>query len=450
MRKMDFINSSNVFYQYTADRLKRRREVLKLTNDVIARKKIFVHYEAYKDWATDEDEPEKFISEDNIEKTKFDSTLISRIINNERGKIGRRSSPNPFLIPPSYEELLVKQLQFNSKRELFWGASVETEYIAKTFYTNLFEEVLADNQSELSEILNLCLIDYVPYSRDLAYYQMIVERCIEQYSESSDQSDLMGIKKKNSEIWNTFINLLDNDLEHLINSLQKGDYLAIIMYATINFIMDLVGKNEDRNDIHSVFISFQILRTNIEYFRREAIGRIIYTNFDSLLELFQDYFYQLDNFKSLNKKISKFTLNILTPFFKELLGDSDEFKNYSLGYRVKNIIETDIESIFSYASKVSQEQFDDTTNPNSNMYKKWLQTTKVYISDLKHIQWLTDGARSVDSAQKDLERCYIACSDIENLHSDWLKKYNSYLSNIDLIEYGYYMEADEYFELLDK
>lgn len=36
---MKYEKSSNIIYQYTADRLKRRREVLKLTNDVIARKK---------------------------------------------------------------------------------------------------------------------------------------------------------------------------------------------------------------------------------------------------------------------------------------------------------------------------------------------------------------------------------------------------------------------------
>ncbi|AIA69014.1 hypothetical protein Q426_10450 [Streptococcus equi subsp. zooepidemicus CY] len=36
---MNYEKSSNIIYQYTADRLKRRRGVLKLTNDVIARKK---------------------------------------------------------------------------------------------------------------------------------------------------------------------------------------------------------------------------------------------------------------------------------------------------------------------------------------------------------------------------------------------------------------------------
>ena len=50
---MKYEKSSNIIYQYTADRLKRRREVLKLTNDVIARKKIFVHYEAYTVYSTD-------------------------------------------------------------------------------------------------------------------------------------------------------------------------------------------------------------------------------------------------------------------------------------------------------------------------------------------------------------------------------------------------------------
>lgn len=146
---MKYEKSSNIIYQYTADRLKRRREVLKLTNDVIARKKIFVHYEAYTDYATDEDEPERFNTEINPVKSKFDSSMISRILNNERGKIGERNSPNPYLIPPAYEKLLMEQLQFEDIKELFWGASIEVGSIVKSFYRTLFEEILEDNQSEL-------------------------------------------------------------------------------------------------------------------------------------------------------------------------------------------------------------------------------------------------------------------------------------------------------------
>lgn len=440
--------SSNIIYQYTADRLKQRKEVLKLTNDVIARKKIFVHYEAYTDYATDEDEPERFSAETNPVKSKFDSSMISRILNNERGKLGERNSPNPYLIPPAYEELLIEQLQFENAKELFWGASIEVESIVKSFYATLFEEILEDNQLVLSELLNLYIADYVPYSRDLAYYQMIVEKCLEQCEMLLEEFSTIGTNVSKGELWDLFVDMLENDFEYLLESFEEGNPLAITMYKTIDFIMDMIGKKDENADIRSVLISFQLLRSN--WFRREAIGRIIFLNFTPLLRLYNDYFLQQPNFKNLNKKISEFVSDILTPYFIELFGNKEEFKTYSLGYRITNIIETDIDSIFTYTSKVTQEQYDDIDNRYSNIYKKLLQTTLTYISDLKYIQWLTDRDKFKISSHEDIELFYLQSSDSERLHNEWLKLYNDYLSHSNLVEYGEYIEADEYEEWLEK
>lgn len=445
---MKYENSSNIIYQYTADRLKRRREVLKLTNDVIARKKIFVHYEAYTDYATDEDEPERFNTETSPVKSKFDPSMISRILNNERGKLGERNSPNPYLIPPVYEELLVEQLQFEDTKELFWGASVEVESIVKSFYTTLFEEILEDNQSEISELLNLYIADYVPYSRDLAYYQFIVEKCIEQCSDLSEQFSKMGTKISENELWDIFISMLENDFEYLLESFERGNPLAIAMYATIDFIMKMIDKNTENRDKRTIFITFQLLKLNLDSFRRESIGRIIFINFENLVQLYQDYFFQLPNFKSLNKKISEFVSDILTPFFKELLGNPYEFKSFSLGYRVRTVIETDIESIYSYGSRVTQEQYDNVTNRNSNIYKHLLKTAIAYITDLKYMQWLTDRELADISLNEDVERFYLQATDFERLHTEWLNCYNVYLEDSYLVEYGDYLEEDEYDELL--
>lgn len=113
------------------------------------------------------------------------------------------------------EKLLVEQLQFEDTKELFWGASIEVELIVKSFYTTLFEEILEDNQSKLSEQLNLYIADYVPYSRDLAYYQLIAEKCIEQCSDLSERFSLMGTKISKSELWDIFTHMLENDFEYL-------------------------------------------------------------------------------------------------------------------------------------------------------------------------------------------------------------------------------------------
>lgn len=445
---MKYEKSSNIIYQYTADRLKRRREVLKLTNDVIARKKIFVHYEAYIDYATDEDEPERFETEASPVKSKFDSSMISRILNNEKGKIGGRNSPNPYLIPPSYENLLVEQLQFEDRVELFWGSSIELEYIVKSFYKILFEEVLEDGESELSDLLSLYLTDYVPYSTDLAYYQMIVEKCLEQCDVLSEQFSTVGTTISNSGLWDIFTNLLENDFEYLLEGFEKGNPLVITMCATIDFIMDMIEKKEENWDISSLLISFQLLKS--DWFKKEAIGRIIFLNYEPLLRLYEDYFRKQINFKFLNKKISEFVLDVLTPYFKELLGNPEEFKTYSLGYRVRNIIKTDIENIFSYTSRITPEKYDDVTNQNSNMYKKLLQTTLTYIKDLKYMQWLNDRERVEIDSEEDIEWYYLQSSDIERLKDGWFEKYSEYLSNNHLEKFGQYMEADEYQDLFEE
>ncbi|MBR7684723.1 hypothetical protein, partial [Streptococcus equi] len=143
-----------------------------------------------------------------------------------------------------------------------------------------------------------------------------------------------------------------------------------------------------------------------------------------------------------------FVSDILTPFFKELLGNPDEYKTYSLGYRVRTIIDTDIESIFSYESRVTQEQYDDVTNRNNSIYKRLLETTITYISDLKYMQWLTDRESADVPLNEDVERFYLQATDFERLHTEWLNCYNVYLANSYLAEYGDYLEEDEYDELL--
>lgn len=433
---MIYKNSSNIIYQYTADRLKLRRKVLKLTNDVIAQKKIFVHYAAYKDWATDKDEPERFESKINPQKTKYDASMISRILNNKRGKISNRNSPNPYLIPPAYEELLVKQLQFDNITELFWGKeSVELEFIVKSFYATLFKEVLEDNQTELSKLLNLCLIDYVPYSKSLSYYHMILNHCIEMCSYFNNHT---AISKKE------LCDILKTDTHDLCENLKNGDPLLSPICGTIIYIMDMLNIGDKNTDALN---DFKILEGNLKYFREEAIGRIIFLNYEDLRKLYQEYFFKQKNFKLLNKKISKFISTILVPFFKEKLGNQDEFKSYSLGYRVKNLIETDFESIFSYTSQITQEQYTDCTNPISNLYKELLKINLKYISGLRHIQWRIDRASVDISSKEDIERFYLQTLTIENHHKNWLENYTEHLSHLNLTEYGDYMEEDSYEEL---
>ena len=453
---MDYQNTCEIIFSYASKRIKKRKEFLKLTNEIIAGKKIFVHYEAYDDptkeegeFGHDDSSPEYFKAEKNPTNSKYDVSMISRIMSNNRKGTKNRQSPNPFLVPPTYENLLVEKLQFEDVKELFWGTSAEHEYIVTSFYKVLFEEVLEDGNSELSELLNLYLTDYIPFSRDLAYYQMIVEKCLAQCNELIKTSFSTETEEKGKNLWDIFINMLDNDLEYLLQSFENGNTLTVVMYATIDFIFNMIENRYEDTDVRDLFLKFKFLKENLEYTRREALGRIIFLNYKNLFKLYQSYFFRQKNFKSLNKKISEFTSDILTPFFKELLGEKDEFKVYSLGYRVKNIIETDIESIFVYTSRITPEQYDDFSNQNATFYKKLLKSSTEYVFNLKYIQLLSDKELSEILSYEDVEKFYFQSVDIKDLFFNWEKEYDAYLQDSYLVEYGDYLEEDEYDELID-
>ncbi|MBK0348063.1 hypothetical protein JDW15_05315 [Aerococcaceae bacterium zg-ZJ1578] len=475
---MMYENSSNIIYQFTADRLKRRKEVLKLTNDVIARKKVFVHYESYEDWITGEDEPERFIAEINLKNSKkFDSSMISRILNNERGKLGKRNSPNPYLIPPMYEDVLVEQLQFRDKNELFWGATEELEFIVKAFYTELFKEILKDSQSELSRLLNLYLIDYIPYSKERAYYQIIKEKCMEQCDYFSKQLALQGIIQSKEELWDIFINMVENDLQQVHILLDQGDWFVNKMCFTIVSILYMLGERRNAQ-IDSMLLKFSLLmRSYLDI--TEAIGRFIILNFKDLLRLYQQYFLRLDNFKSLNKKILTFVSDVLSPFFRDLVGNPDEYQIYSLGHRVRVIIETDIEKTISYVNRKILELFNDDNSFDKRIdqlllssklfyildfidglvleedesrihFQRLLQTNLTYIDELETLQRFSDNEVAKIPSKVVVSFYYSQVTFIAMQHNEWLEQYNEYLSNNNFLIYGNYIEAKEYEELLEE
>ena len=255
---MNFEKSSNVIYQYTSDRLKLRKGLLKLTNEVIAKKKIFVH-DLYVDYAADEDDIEKYIQKDNFFKSKFDPSIISRIINNEKGKIKERNSPNPYLIPPAYEELLLEQLQFLNKTELFWGTDLELNYIVKVFYNVLFDEIMHSEVSELKDLLTLYVSDYVRFSRDRAFFKLIREECIEYWKanfpepNSQDETD-----NKYSEQWNSVIYDIKHNTSKAVKLFQEGNPLLDSMHKKVDFIIDMIGRKQSSVDNESLFILAQL------------------------------------------------------------------------------------------------------------------------------------------------------------------------------------------------
>ena len=66
------------------------------------------------------------------------------------------------------------------------------------------------------------------------------------------------------------------------------------------------------------------------------------------------------------------------------------------------------------------------------------------------MQWLTDRELAEIAVNKDVEWFYLQATDIKRLHTEWLNCYNVYLGNSYLVEYGDYLEEDEYDELVEE
>lgn len=255
--------TTEYIYQTTATRLKNKKSELKLTNEELADKveKVIIK-PGYEDpTGMGEDEPEEY--EIVKKKSKFDKSMISRILNNKKGiPKGKKSSPNPFLIPPAYISILQKKLKLNSEEELFWGNERERE---SDFYKNIFVNIVKDwvNIDYTMNKFDELLIDYISYAKNLTY-------------------------------WNIFFN----------NS-KKRDYPAIF-YGTRYYR-----------------ISEDSIYENIEKDRTKAIDYLYLKCESEFKYLFDSFIKDHSNFKSLPKNLDNFVFSTLFPALKKFELDED-------------------------------------------------------------------------------------------------------------------------------
>ena len=442
--------TAEVIYKYTSNRLKIRKKFLKLTNDLISTKKIYVHYEEYIDYpgGGKDNLPERYIAMNNPEKVRFDSTLISRIINNNRKAPANRNSPNPYLIPPVYEKLLQNKFQFCSKRELFWGDDENEKYYINNFYFTLFSEILENNSTEVGKYLELLLYEYVPFSENITYYRFIKTICIEELVNRCELSRLEAEK-----IFEKFSANLGKSKEGytiLIEKLNSNQtmYYKIIM-TFIYIVFKLFGKISEYED-YTIYMKYSLLKENIDDFKKEALGRIINIHFSELETLYKHYFYDLNNFKRLSKNIDCFVNNQLTEYFKDVLGDEVHFKQKSLGHRVQNIIESDMSMVYAY-NIINQEKYV-VENSISNFHKDLVDINLPYIRELKRLQREYDKVvifSTRSKIDKDIEYYYLESVDEEKLYEKWRKNYIKYVEDSDLEVYKDYIEEMDYEDMLD-
>lgn len=472
---MEFIEVQELLFKFVSDRIKLRKEYLKLTDDTIAKKKVFVHYEAYDDPVKGESKhddslPERYEAKKNpVDGKYYDSAIISRIRNCKYKKYqDGRNSPNPYLIPHRYENLLVEQLQFADNKELFWGKEFEQEYIIKSFYAKLFETILEEENTEIAELINVYIGDHVAYSRCLAKYNMLKEICKNGCNILQEELKKNGYSLVDGDTWKKFVELSRKDPSDIkeIYKNNNNDYVKyiveVVYYHIIFFIktkLEDAGKDddieEDKKEVNieeAIFDSsfyFWRFENDLKEYRKEAIGRIIFQYFEKLRELYNKAFVKLDNFKLLKKNIDSFVKDDLLNFLKCELGDIEEFKSYSLGYRVKIIIETDIDYIISYFLRI--EKADDAINKEiSRIYDDLLNSAVKYIKKLEIMQWYTNRKNaSIElKANDDVERYYLRSVNIESLREEWEDKYNKALEKEQLKQYGECIEEEDYEALL--
>ncbi|HFK9594337.1 TPA: hypothetical protein ACG05R_001444, partial [Enterococcus faecium] len=340
-----------------------------------------------------------------------DPIMISRMLNNQRDPISKeRPSPNPFLIIPSYIQTLIETLHFERSQDLFWGEACELPFFSGKLFNLFINEISSD--SNYKHLVDILLMDYVPYAKQLAYKELVWRR-LEEEGYASDQVEM-------------FMQQIDGDTPFEQTNNNKNDFAIFVGVAYS--IMKTYGLTEQNHNSEVFLMEFSFLDGHIEYFRKEAVGRLYLLVEEQFLNNYQEFFYQQDSFKSLSKKIVKFIKDRFIPMLYDAIGrdlndevDIQGFKELSLGYRVRNIVQTDIAQLSEFSENLYQVDFrDKKQNRLQQSYLDMLESAKKYIQDLKLTQYFLDQATYAPDTGQEAEILYS-----ESIQNDWEKQYSS-------------------------
>lgn len=413
---MDKNKVEEFFYENTSKRMAVRKEALDLTNEQIAG--YIVEEELVSEGWVDptgmgEDEPPtyKTVKKKPTNIKVVDPIMISRMLNNQRDPISRdRPSPNPFLIIPSYIPTLIETLAFDRYQDLFWGEAWEVSIFSGKLFNLLINEISSD--SKYKYLVETLLMDYVPYAKQMAFKELVWRRL----EEEGYPSDQVG----------NFIQQIDGEISYKQTNNNKNDFTVFIgvAYST----MRTYGLTEKNHNSEEFLMDFSFLDGHIEYYRNEAIGRLYLLLEEQFLDKYKEFFYKQDNFKSLSKKIVKFIEDKFIPMLYDAIGrdlndevDIQGFKELSLGYRVRNIVQTDIAQLSEFSENLQQVGFrDQKQNRLQQSYLDMLESAKKYIQDLKLTQYFLDQATYASDTGQDAERLYS-----KSIQNDWEKQYSS-------------------------
>lgn len=255
-------------------------------------------------------------------------------------------------------------------------------------------------------------MDYVPYAKQIAYKELVWRR-LEEEGYENDQVE-------------KFIQQIDGEIPFEQTNNSKNDFMIFIgvAYST----MRTYGLTEKNHNSKEFLIDFSFLDGHIEYFRNEAVGRLYLLVEEQFLNNYKEFFYQQESFKSLSKKIVKFIEDRFIPMLYDAIGrdlndevDIQGFKELSLGYRVRNIVQTDIAQLSEFSANLSQVDFKEKKhNRLQQSYLDMLESAKKYIQDLKLTQYFLDQAIYASDTGRDAERLYSKA-----IQSEWEEKYKT-------------------------
>lgn len=443
---LNYENIEEFFYTHTVSRLSIRKKLLDITNKEIAGYKVkwvkiqdeYIDYTGLEEHEAAKYEKHYIKNEEKV----LDEKIVSKILNNNRAGYSTRSSPNQFLIPPSYVQTLITTLKFEDKNSMFWGEEWEVETFAGEFFKIIFETLLASSQYK--SLCNALLIDYIPFSynknlRDIIWNQLNLNGfsfyTIEnlQFILSSRTSFIREFIEENfpfiSDIFFYIIHLLDlyNLVDHEISQ-------VILNIKTENFNEDFEDAFREKFDesiqdiVFEYLLIFASLTTELKYFEEEAIGKIYLSFKLAFIDLYKDFFYKLDNFKSLPKYINIFINEKFIPLITNTI-DLNEFIKNSLGHRVENIMKTDLVQLNTELLLTNL----DNDNRLDKAHFELVNASKTYINKLKHHQFLYDKSIFTNEQHNDAEWFYF-----QSIQNKWHEDYrikNNYLSNKKNAEY---------------
>lgn len=427
-------NIMEFFYEHTAQRIKIRKEIIGLTNKEICGYQI--------EWIKTQEEYIDFTEQGEDQDAKFekryikgdlkvlDEKIISRILNNNRKDYKNRSSPNPFLIPPSYIEPLATILKFKDARDMLFGEEWELEIICGKLFKIIIDTL--ECREEYSYLIETILDDYVRYSQNRAYRDNITNylvdkgfstELIESLSSSLSSNLLEHIEQQFPYLHDVFFEIIHIlDVYALIDKDQSTyilDYLKKAKREVIDSFSYEVDEENFMNQFEETMpsmtkefiITFSNLSILLIDYRNEAIGRLYLQVKTEFINLYKNYFLKLNNFKSFDKYVIFFIEEKFIPFIKNYF-DLKIFKEISLGHRVANIMRTDLAQLSMNLS---------TNNSNNALIETHIELIKLsmnYIEKLRHYQFIYDKNLYSSDEHEDAQWHYF-----NTFKADWNKLY---------------------------